>query len=82
MLLACVVLVDLAIYVTLALGASGAKWMSPLAEKITTRLVGLLLAATHGAIFVQWTEGRAGVTGAWVIVESDVFIRFNLRRQA
>ena len=30
---------------TLALGAFGAKWMSPLAEKITTRLMGLLLAA-------------------------------------
>jgi hypothetical protein len=25
---------------------------------------------------------RAGVIGAFVIVKSDVFIRFNLRRQA
>ena len=39
-LLACVVLVDLASYTTLALGASGTKWMSQLAEKIMTRLWG------------------------------------------
>ncbi len=45
MLLACVTLVGLASYVTLALGASGARWISPLAEKIITRLMGLLLAA-------------------------------------
>jgi len=43
-LLACVVLVDLASYITLALGASGAKWMGPLAEKIMTRSMGLLPA--------------------------------------
>ena len=36
-LLACVGLVGLASYSVLALGASGAKWMSPLAEKIITR---------------------------------------------
>ena len=44
MLLACVVLIDLASYITVALGASGAKWMSPLAEKITTRVMGLFPA--------------------------------------
>jgi len=44
-LLACVGLVGLASYVTLALGASGARWISPLAEKIVARLMGLLLAA-------------------------------------
>lgn len=44
-LLACVGLVGLASYGILALGASGAKWMTPLAEKIITRLMGLLLAA-------------------------------------
>ncbi|MGH7146589.1 MAG: hypothetical protein ACREIJ_01640 [Nitrospiraceae bacterium] len=43
--MACVALVDLASYITLALGASGAKWMNPLAEKIMTRLMGLLPAA-------------------------------------
>jgi multiple antibiotic resistance protein len=44
-LLACVVLVGLASYAVLALGASGAKRISSLAEKIITRLRGLLLAA-------------------------------------
>ena len=41
-LLACVVLVDLASYIYLVLGASGANWMSPLSEKMMTSLVGLL----------------------------------------
>jgi multiple antibiotic resistance protein len=44
-LIACLVAVGLASYVTLALGATGAKWLSPIAEKIITRLMGLLLAA-------------------------------------
>ena len=43
--MACVVLVDLASYITVALGASGAKYMNPLAEKTMTRLMGLLPAA-------------------------------------
>lgn len=43
-LLACVVLVDLASYITLALGACGATQMNPLAEKIMTSLMGLLAA--------------------------------------
>jgi multiple antibiotic resistance protein len=50
-LLACVVLVDLASYITVALGASDAKWMNPLAEKIMTSLMGLL-AAHRGTILV------------------------------
>jgi hypothetical protein len=41
-LLTCVVLVDLASYTHLALGASGAKWMSLRAEKMMTSLVELL----------------------------------------
>jgi multiple antibiotic resistance protein len=44
-LLACLVAVGLASYVTLALGATGAKWLSPIAEKVIARLMGLLLAA-------------------------------------
>ena len=63
MLLACVVLVDLAIYMTLALGASGAKWMSPLAEKITTRLVGLLLAALAAQFLFNGLKGEQGLLG-------------------
>jgi small neutral amino acid transporter SnatA (MarC family) len=41
-LLACVVLVDLASYIHSALGASGDNWMNPHAEKMMTSLVGLL----------------------------------------
>jgi multiple antibiotic resistance protein len=44
-LLACVALVDLASYSTVALGASGAKWIDPIAEKIITRSMELLPAA-------------------------------------
>jgi multiple antibiotic resistance protein len=45
LLLACLAAVGLASYMTLALGATGAKWLNPIAEKIITRLMGLLLAA-------------------------------------
>ena len=61
MLLACVVLVDLAIYITLALGASGAKWMSPLAEKIITRLMGLLLATLAVQFLFNGLKGEGGL---------------------
>ena len=45
-LLACVVAVGLVSYVTLAVAARGAAhWLSPIAERIITRLMGLLLAA-------------------------------------
>jgi multiple antibiotic resistance protein len=63
-LLACVVLVDLASYIHLTLGASGAKWMSPLAEKIMTRLLdGAATGCTCGTILVQWTKGEQGLLG-------------------
>ena len=44
-LLACLVLVGLTSYIILAVGATGAKWLNPIAEKIISRLMGLLLAA-------------------------------------
>ena len=81
-MLACVVLVDLASYIHLALGASGAKWMNPLAEKIMTRLMGLLPAALAAQFLFNGLKGEQGLLERSVIVESDVFIRFNLRRQA
>ncbi len=44
-LLGCLVLVGLASYSILAVAARGAKWLNPIAERIISRLMGLLLAA-------------------------------------
>jgi multiple antibiotic resistance protein len=41
----CIVAVAVASYVILRLAARGAKWLSPIAMSITTRVMGLLLAA-------------------------------------
>jgi len=73
-------LVDLASYIHLALRAFGVKKMSSLAKKIP--FDGAVAGCTHGTILVEWAQGRAGVTGIFVIVESGVFVQFNLRRQA
>jgi multiple antibiotic resistance protein len=61
MLLACVALVGLASYLILALGASGARWISPLAEKIITRLMGLLLAALAIQFLFNGLKGEGGL---------------------
>ena len=62
--MACVVLVDLASYVTVALGTSGAKWMNPLAEKIMTRMIGLLPAALAVQfLFFNGMKGEQGLLG-------------------
>lgn len=60
-LLACLVAVGLASYVTLALGATGAKWMSPIAEKIITRLMGLLLAALAVQFLFNGLKSEGGL---------------------
>ena len=60
-LLSCVALVGLASYAILALGASGAKWMTPLAEKIITRLMGLLLAALAIQFLFNGLKGEGGL---------------------
>lgn len=60
-LLACVALVGLASYMTLALGATGAKWISPIAEKIITRLMGLLLAALAVQFLFNGLKGAQGL---------------------
>lgn len=62
-LLACVALVSLASYMTLALGATGAKWISPIAEKIITRLMGLLLAALAIQFLFNGLKGEHGLLG-------------------
>jgi small neutral amino acid transporter SnatA (MarC family) len=60
-LLACVALVDLASYIHLALGDSGAKWMGSLAKKIMTRLMGLLPAALAVQFLVNGPKGAQGL---------------------
>lgn len=60
-LLACLGAVGLASYVTLALGATGAKWLSPIAEKIITRLMGLLLAALAVQFLFNGLKGEGGL---------------------
>jgi multiple antibiotic resistance protein len=44
-LLGCILAVSFVTYMILRLSSSGAKWLNPIAMKITTRLMGLLLAA-------------------------------------
>lgn len=44
-LLLCVAVVSLACYLTLRFASVGAGWINPIAMKITTRIMGLLLAA-------------------------------------
>jgi multiple antibiotic resistance protein len=61
MLLACLVLVGLASYIIFALGATGAKWLSPIADRIITRLMGLLLAALAVQFIINGLKGEEGL---------------------
>jgi multiple antibiotic resistance protein len=63
MLLACLVLVGLASYIILAVGATGAKWLNPIAEKIISRLMGLLLAALAIQFMLNALRADEGVFG-------------------
>jgi len=63
MLLACLVLVGLASYIIFALGATGAKWLSPIADRIITRLMGLLLAALAVQFLFNGLKGKGGLLG-------------------
>ena len=55
--------------------------LHPRAKKIMTALI-RLPAALAVPFQVNWVHGYDGVTETFIIVQSDIFIRFNLRRQA
>lgn len=61
MLLACLALVGLASYIIFAIGATGAKWLSPIADRIMTRLMGLLLAALAVQFIFNGLKGEEGL---------------------
>ncbi len=61
MLFACLALVGLASYIIFALGATGAKWLSPIADRIITRLMGLLLAALAVQFIFNGLKGEEGL---------------------
>jgi multiple antibiotic resistance protein len=52
-LCACILAVSAATYVILRLSATGAKWLNPIALKITTRIMGLLLAAVASQFMIN-----------------------------
>ena len=79
MLLACVALGDLASYGNLALGVSDATRIHRLIRDDDVHDEADCMRSTDR---LYGNNVRVGVIGAFVIVKSDVFIRFNLRRQA
>ncbi len=78
MLLACVALGDLASYGNLALGVSDAKRIHRLIRNDDVHDKADCMRSTDP---LYGDTVQVGVIGAFVIVKSDVFIRFNLRRQ-
>jgi len=52
-LCACILAVSAATYIILRLSATGAKWLNPIALKITTRIMGLLLAAVASQFMIN-----------------------------
>lgn len=62
-LYACIVGVSAASYIIFHVCAHGAKWLSPIAMKITTRIMGLLLAAVAVQFMIN---GLKGVKLEWL----------------
>ena len=63
-LYACIVAVAAASYVIFRISAHGAKWLNPIAIKITTRIMGLLLAAVAVQFMIN---GLKGVKADWLL---------------
>lgn len=59
----CILLVCVAAYLILRISAKGAKWLSPIAMSITTRVMGLLLAAVAIQFMLNAVEA---VRNGWV----------------
>ncbi len=78
MLLACVALGDLASYGNLAPGVSDAKRIHRLIRNDDVHDKADCMRSTDP---LYGDTVQVGVIGAFVIVKSDIFIRFNLRRQ-
>jgi multiple antibiotic resistance protein len=53
----CIVVVSAISYVILRLSAHGARWLTPIAMKITTRVMGLLLAAVAMQFMINGLKG-------------------------
>ena len=49
----CILGVSLSSYLILRLSARSARWLSPIAMKITTRIMGLLLAAVASQFMIN-----------------------------
>ena len=79
MLLACVALGDLASYRNLALGVSDATRIHRLIRDDDVHNEADCMRSIDR---LYGDNVQVGVIGAFIIVKSDVFIRFNLRRQA
>ena len=60
---ACILAACLASYIILRLSAQGARWLSPIAMKITTRLMGLLLAAIAFQFFLNALKDLKVISG-------------------
>ena len=56
-LFGCILVVALASYIILRIAASGARWLSPIALSIATRIMGLLLAAVAIQFLVNGLQG-------------------------
>ena len=62
----CILAVSAAAYIILRLSARGAKWLNPIAMKITTRIMGLLLAAVASQFMINALRDLGVIPGSKV----------------